>query len=167
MSRNASDDSRRQLRNRRFTVLGVIVALAIYVGSMVWVQQSNLALGGDLRQAITTLSITLIFAMLFVIGRNVVKLYVERRRQKIGSQFNTRVVVTYVAMALIPTVLLFIAAAALLSAHAAHAAETAAQSRPRSGSTRSPITDQRALANGVTVPAESTRTMAPASAAAP
>ena len=52
--------------------------------------------------------------MLFVLGRNLVKLFVERRRQKLGSRFSTRVVVTYIGMAMIPTVALFIAASSLI-----------------------------------------------------
>lgn len=114
MSTKPSDSSQRELRNRRFTVIGLIIALAIYVGSMVWVQQSNMGFGAVPLQAITTLSITLILVMLFVLGRNIVKLYVERRRQVLGAQFSTRVVVTYIGMALIPTVMLFIAATGLI-----------------------------------------------------
>jgi two-component system nitrogen regulation sensor histidine kinase NtrY len=107
-------DSQRELRNRRFTVIGLIIAVAIYIGSMVVVQRSNLAFGSDLLPAITSLSITLILVMLFVLGRNLIKLYVERRRQVLGSQISTRVVATYIAMAVIPTIMLFFAASGLI-----------------------------------------------------
>ena len=102
MSNNPRDNRQRELRNRRFTVIGLVIVLGIYVGSMVWVQKSRMAFGAVPGDAIMALSITLILVMLFLLGRNIVKLYVERRRQKIGSQFSTRVVVTYIGMALIP-----------------------------------------------------------------
>jgi two-component system nitrogen regulation sensor histidine kinase NtrY len=114
MSTNSTDSSQRELRNRRFTVIGLVVVLAIYVGAMVLVQRSNMGIGAVPLQAITALSITLILVMLFVLGRNIVKLYVERRRRVLGSQLNTRVVATYIGMALIPTVMLFIAASGLI-----------------------------------------------------
>jgi len=115
MNKKPNGSRQRELRNRRFTVVGLIIVLAIYVGSMILVQRSrSMAFGAVPLQAITALSITLILVMLFVLGRNVIKLYVERRRQKLGSQFSTRVVVTYIGMALIPTVMLFIAASGLI-----------------------------------------------------
>lgn len=114
MSSRPSDGNQRERRHRRLTVIGLVIVLAIYVGSMVLVQRSRMAFGAVPLQAITALSITLILVMLFVIGRNIVKLYVERRRQALGAQFSTRVVVTYIGMALIPTVMLFIAANSLI-----------------------------------------------------
>jgi len=114
MSSRPSDSRQRELRNRRFTVIGLIIVLATYAGSMYWVQRSRMAFGAVPLQAIMALSITLILVMLFVLGRNLVKLYVERRRQVPGSLFSTRVVVTYIGMALIPTVMLFVAANSLI-----------------------------------------------------
>ncbi len=114
MSVKPGNGRQRELRNRRFTVIGLVILLAIYVASMVLVQRSRMAFGAVSLQAITALSILLILVMLFVLGRNVIKLYVERRRQKLGSQFSTRVVVTYIGMALIPTVMLFLAASGLI-----------------------------------------------------
>jgi len=110
MSTKPNQGRNRELRNRRFTVIGLLIVLAIYVGSMVLVRESRMAFGAVPLQAITALSITLILVMLFVLGRNIIKLYVERRRQK----FSTRVVVTYIGMALIPTAMLFIAASSLI-----------------------------------------------------
>lgn len=114
MSTKSSDSRERELRNRRFTVIGLFFVLAIYAGLMIVVQRYSNPFGAVPLQAITALSITLILVMLFVLGRNVVKLYVERRRQQLGSQFSTRVVVTYIGMALIPTVMLFYAASGLI-----------------------------------------------------
>ena len=115
MSANPGNGRQKELRNRRFTVIGLIILLAIYAGSMIVVQNSGMRPGAPLSSALTALSITLILLMLFILGRNIIKLYVERRRQKPGSQFSTRVVVTYIGMALVPTVMLFVAASNLIT----------------------------------------------------
>ncbi|HEX9699204.1 MAG TPA: ATP-binding protein [Acidobacteriota bacterium] len=115
MSSQPTSNGQKQLRQRRRTVIGLIVVVAIYFVAMIGVQRSRLTLGTVPLQAITALSIILMLVVLFVLGRNVIKLYVERRRQKLGSQFSTRVVVTYIGMALVPTVMLFVAASGLIS----------------------------------------------------
>ena len=114
MSTRTSDNRQKELRNRRLTVIGMILLVAVCVAAMVVLQRSRLAFGNATLQGITALNITLMLVLLFVLGRNIIKLYVERRRQELGSQFSTRVVVTYIGMALVPTVLLFIAASGLI-----------------------------------------------------
>ncbi len=114
MSTQTSDSRQKELRTRRLTAIGMILLVAVCVAAMVVLQRSRMAFGNATLQGITVLNITLMLVLLFVLGRNVIKLYVERRRQKLGSQFSTRVVVTYIGMALVPTVLLFIAASGLI-----------------------------------------------------
>ncbi len=115
MNANPKDSGTREIRYRRLNIVGLVVVVAAYIAVMIIVRQARIASGAVPLQAFTALSITLILLMLFLIGRNVIKLYVERRRQKVGSQFSTRVVVTYIGMALIPTVLLFFTASGLIS----------------------------------------------------
>ncbi|MCH7824300.1 MAG: HAMP domain-containing protein [Acidobacteria bacterium] len=114
MSGNPSESSQKELRSRRLRIVGLIIVVAVYIAALIVVPRSRLAFGAVSLQAMTALNLTLILVMQFVLGRNVIKLYVERRRQKPGSQFSTRVVVTYIGMALIPTVLLFIVATSLI-----------------------------------------------------
>ncbi len=114
MGTHPSDSSKKELRNRWLTIVGVMIVAAVYVAALIVFPQSRLASGAVSLQAMTALNITLILVMLFVLGRNVIKLYVERGRQKPGSQFSTRVVVTYIGMALIPAVMLFIVASGLI-----------------------------------------------------
>ena len=116
MGTHPSDSSKKELRNRWLTIVGVMIVAAVYVAALIVFPQSRLASGAVSLQAMTALNITLILVMLFVLGRNVIKLYVERGRQKPGSQFSTRVVVTYIGMVLIPAVMLFIVASGLIRA---------------------------------------------------
>ncbi len=115
MSTQPSDSSKKELRNRWLTIVGLMIVAAVYAAALWVFRESRLASGAVSLQAMTALNITLILAMLFVLGRNVIKLYVERRRQKPGSQFSTRVVVTYIGMVLIPAVMLFIVASGLIT----------------------------------------------------
>ena len=117
-----SPDSRaenRTLQRHRRMVIGVLALLiAAFVTTVILVQTSPVttALATDtvLLNSITVLIILLLLVLLFVLGRNLTKLYIERRRRKLGSRFSTKVVVTYIGMALVPCVLLFLAASNLI-----------------------------------------------------
>jgi len=73
--------------------------------------------GRDLPQSVVTNSILLIFLRninvlliaicLFVLFRNLIKLWVERRNATFGSKFRTKLVATYVALSLFPVLVLF------------------------------------------------------------
>ncbi|HEV2722622.1 MAG TPA: hypothetical protein VG323_21545, partial [Thermoanaerobaculia bacterium] len=60
------------------------------------------------------INVLLIIGIVFVILRGVVKLVLERQRGVIGSRFRTKLVINYVAVSLIPVVLLFLVATDLL-----------------------------------------------------
>jgi two-component system nitrogen regulation sensor histidine kinase NtrY len=67
---------------------------------------------------LTTLQIILFLLgliLLFVLGRNLIKLYLERRRKVVGSHFKTKLVLFFIALSFIPTLLLFFFASDLVS----------------------------------------------------
>jgi len=45
--------------------------------------------------------------LLFVLGRNLAKLYLERKRKVLGAHFKTKLLLFFIALSLIPTLLLF------------------------------------------------------------
>ena len=51
---------------------------------------------GLLLFALSYINVTLIAAVLFVLFRTLIKLWLERRRGVLGSQFKTKLLVTYV-----------------------------------------------------------------------
>ncbi len=53
--------------------------------------------------------------LLFVLGRNLAKLYLERKRKILGAHFKTRLLLFFIALSLIPTLLLFFFASGLIS----------------------------------------------------
>lgn len=64
---------------------------------------------------IININIILILVLLVAIFRNLIKLFGERKRKILGSKFRTKLVLTMVAIAIIPTVFLFITAQDLIS----------------------------------------------------
>jgi PAS domain S-box-containing protein len=60
------------------------------------------------------INIILILGILFVLTRNVIKLILERQRGVAGSRFRTKLVLTYLATAIVPIALLFFVATDLL-----------------------------------------------------
>jgi len=64
--------------------------------------------------ALRNLNALLILVIFFVLGRNLFKLWVERRRRVLGSRFKTKLVATYVGLSLVPVLVLFLYASELL-----------------------------------------------------
>ena len=69
---------------------------------------------GLLLFVLSYLNITLIAAVLFVLCRTLVKAWLERRRENLGSRFQTKLLVTYLGLTAIPIGLLFFTATGLL-----------------------------------------------------
>ncbi len=64
---------------------------------------------------LTSINVILIILLLFLIVRNVVKLFYEHRRGIIGSKLRTKLVAAFVGLSLVPTILLFLFAINFLS----------------------------------------------------
>ncbi|MFW6160597.1 MAG: ATP-binding protein [Acidobacteriota bacterium] len=67
---------------------------------------------------LTTLQVIVLLMFLIllsVLGRNLIKLYLERKRKVIGAQFKTRLLIFFISLSLVPTLLLFLFASDLIS----------------------------------------------------
>jgi len=64
--------------------------------------------------ALRNLNAVLILVIFFVLGRNLFKLWVERRGRVLGSRFKTKLVGTYIGLSLVPVLVLFFYASELL-----------------------------------------------------
>ncbi|MDC0358076.1 ATP-binding protein [Oligoflexia bacterium] len=65
--------------------------------------------------AFVNLNVAILCVLIFLVGRNVVKLIFDRRRRILGSQLRMRLVVALVGLTLIPTTILFFLASGLLN----------------------------------------------------
>lgn len=68
-----------------------------------------------LLSSLQIIVLLLFLILLFVLGRNLVKLYLERKRKVAGAQFKTKLLMFFIALSFIPTLLLFFFASDLIS----------------------------------------------------
>lgn len=102
----------RRARHRRLIIFGLAVVVIAFLGIEIALQGADDTPLSDtvLLHAVTVLNIILLLVLLFVLGRNLIKLYVDRRHGKLGSKFQTKLMVTYVGLSLVPTIILFLVA---------------------------------------------------------
>lgn len=102
-------------------VLGAIIILLIIlfftIGYFIRESQefSPTSLTHILLASLQIIVLLLFLILSFVLGRNLIKLYLERKRKVVGSHFKTKLVLFFIALSLIPTLLLFIFASDLIS----------------------------------------------------
>jgi len=108
-------------RRKRRRELGVALFAAILIG-LLFSAEAQLAKSADdiplaghlLLFGLLSVVTLLLILMIFFLIRNIFKLFFERRRSILGSNLKTRLGLAFVALTLIPTVVLFIASAGVL-----------------------------------------------------
>ncbi len=108
----------RRKRKARAIVIGVMILLVIMTVTVIIFQSSGVEapILDDLAVALVlNVGVILLIALGLLVVRNLVKLYMERRGKVAGAKFQTKLVVSFLAMTLIPTLLLFAVASELIS----------------------------------------------------
>ncbi len=101
-------------------IVGLVLAVLVAWGAVSVLEQraaemeTETITRGLLLFVLSYINVTLIAAVLFVLFRTLIKLWLERRRGALGSRFKTRLLVTYVGLTAIPIGLVFITATGLL-----------------------------------------------------
>jgi two-component system nitrogen regulation sensor histidine kinase NtrY len=112
------DEKELRKRRREFIIIVVVGVLAIaftLIASQIF-NKAALPLSANIFvYGISSINVILILLLLFLIIRNVVKLFYEHRRGVIGSKLRTKLVATFVGLSLVPTILLFLFAINFLS----------------------------------------------------
>lgn len=103
-SAQAPDLRERQRRRREvgIALLGVVIIVVL-----TWVELRLLGVNSYLFLGLVNLNIILLLVVLFVVGRNGVKLLLERRRNVLGSRLRTRLVLAFILLSLVPVALMF------------------------------------------------------------
>jgi two-component system nitrogen regulation sensor histidine kinase NtrY len=65
--------------------------------------------------ALVNINIILIMVLVLLVLRNLIKLYFERRRHILGAKFRTRLVVAFVALSIVPALILFLVSLKLIT----------------------------------------------------
>ncbi|HZI64626.1 MAG TPA: ATP-binding protein [Thermoanaerobaculia bacterium] len=109
----------RHRKDGRLIVAALVLLLALFTAGFVFLLR-----GRDLPASLVTnrvlllvlwyIDAVLILTILFVLLRNVLKLLIERRNRILGSKLKTKLILTYVGLALVPGLLLFVYASGAL-----------------------------------------------------
>ena len=112
----------KQLRNKQkrtsFTALGVFITLIgmTFLENYFLQAQSTSAIGNNIAVlAVFNIILILIFVLIILIMRNLVKVYNERKSKIIGSKFQTKLIIAFLILALVPSILLFTVASKLFT----------------------------------------------------
>lgn len=108
---------RKKRRTIKITVV-VFIALIFLTSIETYIQQQRLpsSLSNSIIVfALFNIIIILLCVLLLLISRNLVKLYFERKSNKIGAKFQTKLVLSFVTLSLVPCALLFFVASELFS----------------------------------------------------
>ena len=98
-----------------FVILLVIIFFALEYFIRASQEFSPTSVNNVLLSMMQGIVLILFLVLLFVLGRNLVKLYLERKRNIVGSHFKTKLVMFFIALSIIPTFLLFFFASDLIS----------------------------------------------------
>ena len=98
-------------RKREFILILIII---LVVGLLTFVESRIIQFGADIPFSNTILmfiliniNLLLLILLIFLVFRNLVKLLYDRKRKVMGAQLRTRLVVAFIALTLLPTIVLF------------------------------------------------------------
>ena len=99
-------------RRRREGIL--IIVILFVVALLTFIETRSIRFGADIPVSNTILmfiliniNLLLLILLIFLVFRNLVKLFYDRRRKVMGAKLRTRLVVAFIVLTLVPTVVLF------------------------------------------------------------
>ena len=113
IKRSASSISASDYRRRKREGILIVVIIAV-VSLLTFAETRIVHIGTDFPVSNTILmfiliniNLLLLVLLIFLVFRNLVKLLYDRRRKLMGSRLRTRLVLTFIALTLLPTIVLF------------------------------------------------------------
>lgn len=104
-----------------YRFLGVILFLAIvsFIATYLWNEFPELSSQAVIASnlgffLLINLNIIVVMVLVFLVARNLIKLFLDRRRNILGARLRTKLVTAFVGLSLIPTVMLFLVAKGIL-----------------------------------------------------
>jgi two-component system nitrogen regulation sensor histidine kinase NtrY len=100
--------NRRQRERRIILITLPLIVLLTYIESHVLRFGGDLPVAGNIViLALMNINVILLLFLLYLVTRNVVKLLFERKRNIFGHRLRTRLVIAFIALSLMPTIVLF------------------------------------------------------------
>jgi two-component system nitrogen regulation sensor histidine kinase NtrY len=115
-----NQQKQRGSRTRRYILASIIFLLLALAATQIFLQQTSVGSPRFIKMTflLYTATVVVVLALLIlatVLGRNLIKLYFERKSGLVGSGFKSKMVRTFIVLSLLPAVLLFLLAYSLLS----------------------------------------------------
>ncbi|MEE9264608.1 MAG: ATP-binding protein, partial [Vicinamibacteria bacterium] len=105
--------------NPRLLAAAVALLAAIPIVSTYLIGKSQSFSPGFLARVFlygfTVVNLTMLLVLVFVLARNLIKLFIERRRGVLGAKFKTKLVMIFVGFALFPSALIILVGSRLIS----------------------------------------------------
>ncbi|MFA7406039.1 MAG: PAS domain-containing sensor histidine kinase, partial [Pelobacteraceae bacterium] len=116
-TRVSKEERKKRVREAIIIVLAVILIIFLTRAEISLTQLSAGAkLGSNIAIfAVINIVILLVILLVYLVSRNVVKLFVESRSNPFAKKLRTKLVLSFVALSLVPTLLLFFAAAGFIN----------------------------------------------------
>lgn len=119
MDYRLSDEFIRKKRKRtRWIIFGILLLLIVLTSVEVYIQQSHVSTPIASNIAVLLLvniNIILLSVLVLIVGKNLVKLYLDRKWKIIGARFRTKLVLSFAVLTFVPSFLLFLVASGLLT----------------------------------------------------
>src|SRR5688572_14879235 len=117
--RNSAPQGRKPFRdNTKLLLLGIAVLVAALIGLLALATRSSELSPDFLTEfvlyALSATNLTMLVALVFVLARNIIKLFVERRRALPFARFRAKLVTVLLAMTLIPALLVLLVGSELI-----------------------------------------------------
>ncbi len=113
----SQEERKKRVREAIIIVLAVVLIIFLTWAEISLTQLSSGAkLGSNIAIfAVINVIILLVILLVYLVSRNVVKLFVESRSNPFAKKLRTKLVLSFVALSLVPTLLLFFAAAGFIN----------------------------------------------------
>ncbi|MFH1027668.1 MAG: ATP-binding protein [Pseudomonadota bacterium] len=111
------EERKKRIREAVIIVLSVILIIFLTKAEISLTQlSSDTKLGSNIAIfAVINIVILLVILLVYLVSRNVVKLFVESRSNPLAKRLRTKLVLSFVGLSLVPTMLLFFAAAGFIN----------------------------------------------------
>jgi len=120
--RQFSQPSEEQVRRKKKRTQRIIVEIVFSLFALTAIenqilqQETTAPIANNIAVlAVFNIILILLFVLIVLITRNLVKLYNERKSKIIGSKFQTRLIIAFLILALVPSILLFATASKLFT----------------------------------------------------
>ncbi len=107
-------DRRQELNKRKreiISIFSISILLAFLIGVEVYIFRSGQNLPSSYVLffiGLVNVNLILVLLLLFLIFRNIVKVFIERRGQVFGSSLKSKLIISFVSFSVVPTLLVFI-----------------------------------------------------------